>query len=149
MFIDIEDLRQEQVRVQHVYPLAELRLDHADAALSRPVRTGFVLAHKAKDLHISGSVETAIQYKCSRCLRECEQPVESHFELLYLPQPKWLKVDDEIELRYDDMDIAYYDGIRFDVDLMVIEQIELSIPMKFVCRPDCKGLCFNCGVDLN
>jgi uncharacterized protein len=149
VFIDIEDLRQEQLQVHHVYPLAALRLDHPDAALSQPVRTGFVLAHKENDLHISGSVETAIRYKCSRCLKECELPVESSFELLYLPQPKWLKVDEDIELKYEDMDIAYYDGVRFDVDLMIIEQIELSMPMKFVCRPDCKGLCFNCGIDLN
>lgn len=47
------------------------------------------------------------------------------------------------------MEVAYYDGITLDIDLMVLEQIELAIPMQFVCREDCKGLCFNCGADLN
>ncbi len=149
MYIEIEDLKQEQLEVHHTYPVAGLNLNHADAVLSGPVRTEFVLIHKERDLHINGSVAATIRYKCSRCLKECEQPINSHFELLYLPQPKWLKVDEEIELKYDEMDIAYYDGVRLDVDLMVVEQIELSLPMKFVCKPDCKGLCFNCGTDLN
>ena len=47
------------------------------------------------------------------------------------------------------MEVAYYDGIALDVDQMILEQIELAMPMKFVCREDCKGLCYKCGADLN
>jgi uncharacterized protein len=32
---------------------------------------------------------------------------------------------------------------------MILEQIELAVPMKVVCKDDCKGLCFQCGTDLN
>ncbi len=149
MFIEIEDLKQGPLQFHHVYETGKLRLEHADASLSEPVRTDFVLTHKDKDLHIDGSLETAIRYKCSRCLKESLHPLNCSFELFYLPQPKWLEPDAEISLKYEDMDIAYYDGIRFDVDLMVIEQIELSMPMRYVCKEDCKGLCFNCGADLN
>ena len=47
------------------------------------------------------------------------------------------------------MEIAYYDGIALDVNVMILEQIELAIPMNFVCREDCRGLCYKCGIDLN
>jgi uncharacterized protein len=47
------------------------------------------------------------------------------------------------------MDVAFHDGLAFDVNLMVLEQIELAMPMRFVCREDCKGLCYKCGADLN
>jgi len=81
-------------------------------------------------------------------MKEFSRPLDAAFDLSYLQQPKYSK-DAEIELRYEDMEVAYYDGIRLDVDLMVLEQIELSIPMKFVCSEDCKGLCNKCGTDLN
>lgn len=149
MFIEIEDLEQEPLHVHHLYQAEEIQFLHEDVALSQPISTDFVLTHKDRDLRIEGSLETALRFKCSRCVKEFLRPFSANFELFYLPQPDWKKKGDEIELKYEDMEVAYYDGTRFDVDLMVLEQIELGMPMKFVCREDCKGLCYRCGVDLN
>jgi len=55
----------------------------------------------------------------------------------------------EIELKYDDMDVGFYDGVCLDVDLVAVEQIELSLPMRFICREECRGLCYRCGANLN
>ncbi len=149
MFIEIEDLKDEPLQVSHVYEMGQLRLAHEDAALNEPVRADFTLCHKDLDLRIDGTVRTAVLYRCSRCLKEFVRPLAMEYSLYYLPQPKGKRADEEIELKYEDMDIAYYDGIRLDVDLMILEQIELSMPMKFVCREDCQGLCYICGADLN
>ncbi len=149
MFIEIEDLKEEPLQVSQVYEVGQLRLAHEDAALSEPVRADFTLTHKDLDLHIDGTVRTAVVYKCSRCLKEFARPLAVSYSLFYLPQPKGIRADEEIELKYEEMDTAYYDGIRLDVDLMVLEQIELSMPMKFVCREGCLGLCYICGADLN
>ena len=149
MFIEIEKLKPEPLHVHHVFPIGEIKFVHEDAALSEPVITDFVLAHKDRDLHVDGTVGTAIRFRCSRCNREFSRPFSASFDLSYLPQPKWTNEGAEIELTYADMEIAYYDGIAFDVDLMVLEQIELAMPMRFVCREDCKGLCYKCGADLN
>ena len=149
MLIEIEDLKQEPLHVCHVYPAGEIKFLHEDAVLSEPVRTDFVLTHKDRDLRIGGTVATSIRFKCSRCLKEYARPFSTTFDLYYLPQPDWSRAGDEIELKYEDMEVGYYNGIQFDVDLMVLEQIELGIPMKFVCQQDCKGLCYLCGADLN
>ncbi len=148
MFIAIEDLKLEPLHVHHVFPIREINFSHEDAVLSAPVAADFVLTHKDRDLRVDGTVETAIRFRCSRCAKEFSKPFAANFNLSYLPQPKWPE-NAEIELRYEDMEVAYYDGIAFDVDLMVLEQIELAMPMKFVCREDCKGLCYRCGADLN
>lgn len=148
MFIEIEDLKSEPLHVRHVFPMGDIRFFHEDAALDEPVTADFVLSHKDRDLHVDGNVETSIRFRCSRCTKEFSQPFEASFDLSYLPQPQWTK-EAEIELRYEDMEVAYYDGVALDVDLMILEQIELAIPMKFVCREDCKGLCCQCGADLN
>ena len=149
MFIEIEDLKPEPLHVHHVFPAGDIKFSHEDAMLNGPVTADFVLTHKDRDLHVDGSVETSIRFRCSRCTKEFSQPFETSFDLSYLPQPKWTNEDGEIELRYEDMKVAYYDGIAFDVGLMVLEQIELAIPMKFICREDCRGLCYKCGADLN
>ena len=149
MFIEVQDLKQEPLYFRHVFPIGEIKFVHEDAVLSEPVATDFVLTHKDRDLRVEGTVETSIRFRCSRCTKEFSKSFAASYDLTYLPQPKWTGKDSEVELKYEDMDIAYHDGVAFDVDLMVLEQIELAMPMKFVCREDCKGLCYKCGADLN
>ncbi|MCO7136220.1 DUF177 domain-containing protein [[Clostridium] leptum] len=38
---------------------------------------------------------------------------------------------------------------QLDVDELVVSDILLSLPMKHLCLPDCKGLCPTCGRNLN
>jgi uncharacterized protein len=149
VFIEIESLKAEPLHIHHVFAIGEISFTHEDAVLSEPVTADFVLRHKNLDLFVDGTLETSIRFRCSRCTKEFYRPFSTQYDLSYLPQPKWTDKDGEIELKYEDMEVAYYDGVAFDVDLMVLEQIELSMPMKFVCREDCKGLCYQCGADLN
>jgi uncharacterized protein len=149
VFIEIESLKPEPLHVRHVFSIEDIKFSHEDAVLCEPVTVDFILTHKDRDLHANGTIGTAIRFKCSRCTKEFSQSLSTSFDLFYLPQPRWTSEGAEIELKYEDMGTAYYDGIALDVDLMVLEQIELAIPMKFVCRDDCKGLCYRCGADLN
>ena len=149
MFIEIEDLTEEPLVFHHVYPVGEILLGHQDASLNEPVGVDFVLTHKERDLRIDGTVETGVRYTCSRCLKEFSRHLDASFDLSYVPQPKVPREGEEIELKYEDMEVGFYDGVRLDVNLMALEQIELALPMKFVCREDCKGLCYKCGADLN
>jgi len=149
VFIEIEDLQPEPLHVRHVFPTGEIKFSYEDATLDAPVTADFVLSHRDRDLHVDGSLTASVRFRCSRCTKEFSRPVEARFDLSYLPQPKWTDEDAEIELRYEDMEVGYYDGVALDVNLMVLEQIELAMPMQFVCREDCKGLCYKCGADLN
>ena len=149
MFIEIEDLRDEPLHVEHVYGPDALVFKRDDAALIEPVAVDFVLTHQGGDLQVDGTVDTELRCRCARCASEFRRQLAARFNISYLPQPAGVKESEEIELKYEDMDIGFYDGIRLDVDLMVMEQIELSLPMKFVCREECRGLCYRCGKDLN
>ena len=149
MFIQVEDLGPEPLQIHHIFPTGEIKFSHEDAALNAPVAADFVLTHKDRDLWIEGTVQTTIRFRCSRCAKEFSRSFATSYDLSYLPQPKWTNENAEVELRYEDMDVSYYDGVALDVNLLVLEQIELSMPMQFVCREDCKGLCYKCGADLN
>ena len=149
MFIEIESLEGKPLRVRHAFPVNEIRFSHEDAWLDTPVAVDFTLYPSGNELRVIGAVETSVRCRCSRCVKEFIQPFAENFDLSYSPQPKWDGGAAEIELRYEEMDIGYYDGVRFDVNALALERIELAQPMQYVCRDDCKGLCCKCGADLN
>ena len=47
------------------------------------------------------------------------------------------------------MVVAYYDGDRLDLGEMVREQFFLAVPLRRLCREDCRGLCPTCGANRN
>jgi uncharacterized protein len=146
--IIIDDLKPEPLQVTHTFGMGDLKFRHEDAILVEPVTADFVLTHIGRDLRLVGKINTTVCYTCSRCVGEFSKALSAGFDLQYLPQPKSTGTE-EIELRYEDMEVGFYDGVSLDVDLVVLEQIELALPMKFVCREDCRGLCPICGADLN
>ena len=149
MFIVIEDLEGRPLHVRHVFQTGEIRFSHEDAWLDTPIAVDFTLLPFGNELRITGSVETSIRCRCSRCVKEFIRPFAEEFDLSYSPHPESDVKAAEIELRYEDMDVGYYDGVRFDVNALALERIELALPMQYVCRDDCKGLCYKCGADLN
>lgn len=148
MRIIVDDLKPEPLQVTHTFGMDEIKFRHADAALVEPVTADFVLSHKDRDLRLFGKIDTTVRFTCSRCVGEFSKVLSVGFDLQYLTQPKFTGTE-EIELRYEDMDVGFYDGVSLDIDLVVLEQIELALPMKFVCREDCRGLCPICGANLN
>ena len=72
---------------------------------------------------------------------------EPEVRLTYLPPPTDLEVERELDL--DDLDTASHDGVEVDLEPLLREQLVLAVPIKPVCQPECKGICPNCGTDLN
>lgn len=55
----------------------------------------------------------------------------------------------DVELSADEMGTeAYFSGM-IDLDPMIEEHMNLAVPMRFLCREECKGLCPRCGTNLN
>ena len=86
--------------------------------------------------------------RCDRCLSSIVQTVENDIALLVLPnapQP----TEDEIELSSDELEVLYLEGEEIDGRRILIEQLQLNVPMRAVCKDDCQGLCPQCGVNRN
>ena len=66
----------------------------------------------------------------------------------YLPASE-LSSDDERELAEEDVDISYYRDDQIDLTELLREQFYLAVPMKPLCREDCRGLCPSCGTNRN
>ena len=70
------------------------------------------------------------------------------FDLFYHPMREIAKGED-VELRTPELEIGFYQGNGLLLEEAVKEQVLLALPMKNVCRPDCAGLCPQCGQNRN
>ena len=105
--------------------------------------------HKDKDLfRLVGSVASELELPCSRCLEPWRLAVAEQFDLRYLPVAK-ATVDPEREVNEDDLGTSYYQNDEIDLNELLREQFYLVLPMKPLCRQDCRGLCSQCGTNLN
>jgi len=98
-------------------------------------------------LYLEGDLRTEVEMGCSRCLEAARLPISAPFK--YILEPAQAEHPEEQELSAEDLDFVYYQDDLIELDPLITEQILLQIPMKLLCREDCKGLCPRCGINLN
>ncbi len=86
--------------------------------------------------------------ECPRCLGRSSMPVQAGVDMLVRiggAEP----LAGEVELEEADLSVLTLEDEVLDTEPLLLEQIQLNIPMRRLCRDDCKGLCPTCGVDRN
>jgi uncharacterized protein len=96
---------------------------------------------------IKGSFSALIDICCSRCLGNTKLSIGSDFA--YTLVPAKAETREDLELKPEELEISYYKGDFIDLAPIICEQIILQIPIKALCSEDCKGLCQQCGANLN
>jgi uncharacterized protein len=88
---------------------------------------------------------------CSRCLEDAHIHIDTSFTIIFLPdsQRRHYGEDEEVELTSEELDVEYYRGNKINVDYLFREELILSIPYSPICSEECKGLCPECGGNLN
>lgn len=97
----------------------------------------------AKNISCKAEISTRMHLTCDRCLAEFDENFLEMFDILFHIGQDELNIDEEnvVALLPDQKEI--------DLTSYIQETLILSIPMKILCRADCKGICPNCGADLN
>jgi uncharacterized protein len=105
--------------------------------------------HKViQDIRLKGKLDTSLEVACARCLEPVVHQVSRAFDLLYRP----LGSDaghEELSVTDAEAEIGYYEGAGLLLEDALREQVLLAVPLKLLCREDCKGLCPHCGQNLN
>ena len=104
---------------------------------SRPRAQGRVY-NEAGVLHMEGTLKAEMTCVCDRC--------GTLFDSEKLTQIDATIVEEEAE---DHPEFFVLDGDEIDLDEILSTLFILDMDMKFLCREDCKGLCSNCGKNLN
>lgn len=147
MLLDLRRMREPLEHIERTYPGSAFASGDDYA-----VRSEVALAlevHKDRDRYrLVGTVRATLHLACSRCLEAYPVPVDAAFDLRYLPQTTNTG-DGEREIEEDDLATAFYRDEVIDLGELAREQFNLALPMKPLCREDCRGLCPHCGTNLN
>ncbi len=98
-------------------------------------------------IYIQGGISVRLGIGCSRCLEDANILVEGDFSYTLVPVKP--EKEEDVELQAEELEISYYSGDLIDLTPIICEQIILQIPIKPLCSEECKGLCPQCGTNMN
>lgn len=152
MLVDLQQVPPEGQDIDRAVDSSRLSSSPSEFRLRHAARvTGRVMPLDGNAYRIRGKLLASLDVGCVRCLASYPMEILETLDLLYLPQSENVARDgeDDRELEENELDVAYYRADAIDLGHVVLEQIVLALPMKPVCRADCRGLCQQCGANLN
>ena len=148
MRIELVNLEHGRADFAHVYQPDELGSFDDRVNLSAPVNVNGKVRLAGTEVFVNGHIETRAEVECDRCLTPIELPVNVDFDLQYITDRAY-ESSGAVELTEEELSVSVFDGEAIEVDEIVKEQILLAVPTRTLCRPDCKGICPDCGIDKN
>ena len=148
MFLDVKELAVRKVRIRKSYAPGSMDYHSGEFKQAGPLEVRASAELVEGQIRIAGSLQTKIELVCARCLEPVVEEVSRDFDLFYRPM-KTIAKEEEVHLREDDTEIAFFQGEGLFLADVLAEQVLLALPMKVICRGDCRGLCPHCGVNLN
>jgi uncharacterized protein len=148
MFLDIKDLAVRKLPIRKSYAPGSIDYQTSEIKQVEPLEVTATAELVDGQIRISGDLETKVELVCARCLEPVVEEVSRSFDLLYSPLPKGTRPE-EVRLKDDDAEIGFFEGEGLFLADVIREQVLLALPMKVICRSDCRGLCPNCGANLN
>jgi uncharacterized protein len=146
--LNLARIRDPQERFEQVYSPEQLSAAADAFRVAAPVTLAFDIYKDKDQFRLIGLVQTTLELPCSRCLEPFIWPVDSSFDLRYQPHARNAG-EGEREIEEDDLTTAFYENDTIDLGQLMREQFYLALPMKPLCRDDCKGLCPTCGTNWN
>ena len=146
--LNLAKVREAHERFEHVYGPEQLGTFDDAFSVSGPVTLAFDIYKDKDQFRLVGGVQTTLELPCSRCLEAFTWPVDASFDLRYQPHARNTG-EGEREIEEDDLTTAFYENETIDLGQLMREQFYLAVPMKPLCRDECKGLCPICGTYWN
>ena len=149
MLLDLSRFRGGVDRIERRLEPGALAHPEDDFRVVSPVALEADVRKDAEKVRLVGRVQGTIELACGRCLEPFQLPVDTKFDLLFLPAGTHVLGDEDRELGADDTGVSFYHEDVIDLGEVIREQFYLALPMKPLCREDCAGLCPVCGINKN
>jgi uncharacterized protein len=142
--LDARELGRRPGSVQAVVKRAAAPADLGTEMLAVPVGAELDLDLRLESVVegvlVSGDVRAPLSGACARCLGPVEQEAVVELRELFFYPDRAMDDDEDTSLVVDD---------HLDVETAVRDALVLSLPLSPYCRPDCAGLCAECGIRLD
>lgn len=144
--IDVSSLPEGQSHLDIEEDASGLEIDVPGARFISPVAVALDVTRNGDEIFLSGEASARVLFECSRCLEECECKISGPMDLVILIGHKSAPGD---QVQSENL-VRIGAGEKYvDVTETVRSELLLRLPLKPLCREDCRGLCPECGANLN
>jgi uncharacterized protein len=132
------------------FPLLAAMQNDNNCLITGNIQGDLTVTREFDNIRVVGRVSAPLALSCSRCLADYTSFVDTSFTIFFRKETAAaVASEDELELGEMDLLSSAYSGDEIDLTHEIEEQVAMEIPLKPLCDDDCKGLCHECGVDLN
>jgi uncharacterized protein len=154
MLLDLRGVRGGSEEFHRQYQPEVFPPAPGDFRIVAPVDLALRVTKDARKIRVTGRLRTALEVECSRCLEPFRVPVDAEIDQIFLPEGTEVTgaSDDDAEDdegQQADAGVSFYKDDTIDLGEMMRDEFYLALPMKPLCKDDCKGLCPVCGVNWN
>lgn len=148
MKIQLEQIRDRPLQWQESIEVTPEAMGAAEMTAPATVEVDGQIAAVEDGFLLTVGVNTELTLRCDHCLDEFQYPVANRLESLLMvgPEPD---TTGEIQLEESDLGVLHLDEPELDTEPLIVDQVQLAVPMSARCREDCAGLCPQCGVNRN
>lgn len=111
-----------------------------DLTFTTPVEIKGAITNTGEGFLLKAWLGFRYKVNCNRCLKEFENSQQTEVIVEFLPTPA---TEGEDDLAF------HFSGDIIDLKDCIAEQVLFTLPMSFICTPECRGLCPECGKDRN
>lgn len=116
--------------------------------LEGPLKAKFKLTNVSSRIMVDGEVHTTVRLACGRCAETFVMPLDVEVEEHFIDEDSAeVPADENVSL--EDLNIFTYRDDRLEFDEILRQNLLAGLPVKPLCQPECKGLCDQCGANLN
>ena len=132
------------------FPLLTGMQDDKSCSFAGRIQGDMTVTREYDNMRVTGRITVPLALSCSRCLADFTSFVDTSFTIFFRKESAITATDeDELELGEMDLLSSVYSGDEIDLTHDIEEQVAMEIPLKPLCSDSCKGLCHECGTDLN
>jgi len=144
--LDIRSLKEGENEFS--FSLKSDEIGMKDNFVEGAIKCDIILIRNGSTVFLQGTISFSFILECARCFEKFtlrkKEKIFSYFH------PKKIDFNEHKEhLSKTDVEIEYYENDIISLRPTVYDAINLAIPLKPLCKPDCKGLCPICGTNLN
>lgn len=122
---------------------ADMGLEMLAVPLGEPMDISLRLHSVSEGVYVDGKVRTHAEGRCARCLTEVDFDIDEIVgELVFYPEKRQVLIDEGDE---EAEEFPVLEGDHLDLEPIIRDAVVLSLPFMPLCKPDCEGLCTQCG----
>jgi len=149
LVFDVDEIPEEGMSFDVSEKPEHFAISSEDGELNQDVKVTGTLKKTGKEVFFTGRILANISVNCSRCLEPVSNQINVDVFADYVPRESFPEIVSDTELSKSDIDVEFYTENKIDLHQPIYDQIALSIPLVSLCSETCKGLCSQCGENLN